>query len=145
VASSSIPALKRKLKARLEARTALSGVQISYGAPLPNPGREYIWLGDADGNQSAATMNPVTKPRNEEYTLQVRIWAQVEGTNQQTATERAFTLAAEIENELRDDITVNGAVRGAQFGEGEFRLEEMASDTARAALLTVSVFCEARI
>jgi hypothetical protein len=146
LAVSTIPLLKANLKTRLEARAGLSGVTISYGAPIPAP-NEFVWLGDVENwEQEPATMNPVTRPRDETYVLKVLIMAYRDGSDQQIATERAFDFAEEIAADLRSDITVNGAVRGAQFAENySNRVEEMASDTARACLLTVGVYCEARI
>jgi hypothetical protein len=146
MAVSSIPSLKANLKTQLEARAALRGVTVSYGPPIPAP-NEFVWLGDVeDWDQEPAGMNPVTKPRNESYVLRVFVSVYREGVDQKTTTERAFTIAEEIAKQLRDDITVNGAVRGAQFQENTSGgLEELASDVARGALLRLGIYCEARI
>ena len=60
------------------------------------------------------------------------------------ATERAFEIVAELEDVLRDDGSLSQTGRFAQVA-GPFRLEEMSSDTARAAQVTVSVAVRARI
>lgn len=139
MASSSIPALKKSLRALLAARTALSDVQVVYGAPLPNPAREFIWLGDVTGSQDWATIGHT---RVEDYDLDVLVSVAREGTDQQAATERAFELASEIELALRADQTVSGAVTVASFG-GNVNLTELASTDgmSRGAHLTVQVHC----
>jgi hypothetical protein len=145
MATSTIPALKSALKTQLAARANLAGVQISYGFPGPMPEVEYIWLADVKGKQEPATIG--TRARDETYTLTVIVKSQVSdisNTGQQTATERAFALMAELEAQLRTDPAVNGTVLTAQI-EGPIELVELAGDESRGALLTVSVYCRARI
>lgn len=114
MASSSIPAFKAALLALLRARPNLANVQVTYGPPLPSPAREFIQVGDVDGQQGWSTVGGQT--RQEDYTVKVTTSVTVEGVNFQTANERAFVLVAEIEAALRGDQTVSATVMSAQFG-----------------------------
>jgi len=145
VATSTIPTLKKNLQTLLQARAGLTGVQVSYGYPGPEPEAEYIWLADAKGDQHAATIG--TRSRNERYTLRILIYTQnSDPADQQTPTERAFALFAEIEAQLRTDPQVNGALpSGVAQVEGPIQLTELAGAESRGALLDVSVLCTARI
>lgn len=142
MASSTVPAFKAALAAALAARPALHDVQVAYGAPLPAPAREFLWLADVEGEQEPAALG--AQRREESYLLTVIANALREGQDQQAATERAFELVAELEDVLRDDGSLSQTVRFAQVA-GPFRLEEMSSDTARAAQVTVTVAVRARI
>lgn len=142
MASSTVPAFKAALATALRARQALHDVQITYGAPLPAPAREFLWLADVEGEQEPAALG--AQRREESYLLTVIANVLREGQNQQAATERAFEIVAELEDELRNDGSLASTVRFAQVA-GPFRLEEMSSDTARAAQVTVTVAVRARI
>lgn len=142
MAVSTIPAFKAALAAALRSRANLANVQVSYGAPLPSPADEFVWLADIEGEQEAAALG--AQRREEIYELMVIVNVIRAGADQQAVTERAYALAAEVENELRGDGTVGGVVRFAQVA-GPFRLEEMASDTHRGAQLTITVAVRARI
>lgn len=142
MAASTIPAFKAALATALRARANLANVQVSYGAPLPAPADEFVWLADVEGEQEAAALG--AQKREEIYELTIIVSVIRAGGDQQAVTERAFALASEIEAELRGDGTVGGTVRFAQIA-GPFRLEEMASDTHRGAQLTITVGVRARI
>lgn len=142
MATSTIPALKAALLSLLAARAGLAGVQVVYGAPLPNPGREFISLGGTDGSQETAALGRLR--REEEYRLTIYVSVLREGQDQQAATERVFALVAEVEDAVRADPSVGGVVRTALL-DGPFTLEEGATDTHRTALVTVSLLCNARI
>lgn len=149
MAVSSIPTLKANLKSALDTLAAtngnaLQGVQIAYGAPLPNPEREYVWIDNVDGDQQWAAIGHLRK--EEEYVVEVLFHSTFEGTDQQTATERVFAMAAALETQLRTDPTVSGAVRVAGFG-GRIQLVELCSNdgTRRGCHLTIGVRCQQRI
>lgn len=140
MASSSIPAFKAALVARLQARAALADVQVSYGPPLPNRQNESVWIGDAEGEQAWSSFGTGGTPRSEEYEVRVVFYVLHRGsTDTQKADERCFVLLAELESELRSDPSVNSTVSAASVG--EFRLEEQVSEDGldRAALLVVTV------
>lgn len=142
MATSTIPALKAALLALLAARANLSGVQVVWGAPLPNPGREFIALAGTEGEQQTAAIGRLR--REEEYRLTIYCSTLREGQNQQACTERAFALVAEVEDAVRADPSIGGVVRTALV-DGPFTLEEGATDSHRTALVTISLLCTARI
>lgn len=144
MATSTIPTLKANLQAQLQARGGLSGVRVTYGPPLPDPGREYIWLGDVNGEQEYATFNAPNK-MHEAYTLQVIVSVVKEGTDSKAADDRCFVLFGEVESQLRTDPTVNGAVTEAHVG--PFRLTEFVAPDGmnRTAQLIVDINCQAWI
>ncbi len=144
MATSTVPTLKANLATQLAARGGLTGVQISYGPPLPAPQREYIWLGDVEGTQAFSTFAAPNR-RREEYRLQVIVGVLREGTNSQATDERCFTLFGELETQLRSDPTVNTAVTVAEPTEA--RLTEFVSPDGmnRTAQLIVQVNCQAWI
>jgi hypothetical protein len=144
VAVSTIPALKDALYDAIviDANVVAAAIQVAYGAPLPNPSRELIWLADVDGEQATAALGH--QRREETYTLTIFVDILREGLDQKACTERAFTVAGWIENILRTDASVGAVVRTAVVA-GPLRLEEFASDTSRGARLTLSVYCTARI
>ncbi len=138
---STAPTLKKKLYDALSTNADLSDITISYGAPTTGP-REFIALGDISGTQEFAALGKLTK--DETYTLSVFVSVLREGNQQQTCTERCFAIASELEDYLRANPTVDGAVRVAQLS-SPFTLEEFASDQARQSLLTLGVEATARI
>lgn len=142
MATSTVPAFKAALLTRLQARTGLSGVQITYGWPSGAVKRESIMLGGVNGTQVFRTIGATQKL--EEYSMTVYITVIREGAGrQQNCDERALALMAEIETELRDGITVNNTVLTAELG--EFDLQPMANAETREARLTVTINVIARI
>jgi hypothetical protein len=144
MATSTVPTLKANLQTQLAARGGLSGVQISYGPPLPALQKETIWLGDADGTQDNATFQAPNQVL-EQYDLQIVTNVIREGTDEVAADNRCFAIQAELENQLRGDPTVNGAVANAEIA--RFRLSENLTPDGmtRTARLVTLVHCEAWI
>jgi len=140
---SSAPAFKAALLTALTARSGLSGVTVSYGVPLGGP-RESITLADISGSQEFRTMGGPVPKKEESYVLDVYVSVLREGNQAQTCTERCFALAAEIEDELRTNITMSGTVRVAELS-SPFNLEEYASDQARQSVLTLGIQAVERI
>lgn len=142
MATSTIPAFKSALLSRLQGRAGLSGVQVTYGWPNGAVKRESMMLGGVSGTQEFRTIGATQKM--EEYALDVYITVIREGqAHQQNADERALALMAELEDELRDDPTVNNTVLTAELG--RFDLQPLASAETREARLTVGVNVMARI
>jgi hypothetical protein len=141
VAVSTVPALKSALLGVLQARAGLSGVQVTYGWPAA-PQREFIVLYSVSGRQSFAALGHLS--REESYELQVVISVLSQGGVQQTITERAFALMAEIENALRADPTVGGVVRTAELGP-DYELSERDNGDVNNAAIVTHVHCTARI
>ena len=143
---SAIPDAKAGLLTLLQARQALTGVQVAWGVPeLIRP--ERIILGDVfDWYQEAAAMRASRHPRNESFSLELFIRVERVGPGQQEATERAFVILAEIENAVHDDMTLGGSgVYDAQFDGGELSESPSEDGRARIATLTVRVACKARV
>jgi hypothetical protein len=138
---STAPAFKAALLTALQARAGLSGVTISYGAALQGP-REAIVLADISGSQEFAALGALAK--DETYNLDVYVSVLREGNQQQACTERCFALAAEIEDELRTNVTMSGTVRVAEIT-SPFQLEEYGSDQARQSILSLGISATQRI
>jgi hypothetical protein len=142
VATSTVSDFKAALLSRLQNRSGLSDVQITYGWPNGAVKRESIMLGGVNGTQTFRTIGATQKM--EEYALTVYITVIREGSGrQQNCDERALAIMAEIENELRLGITVNNTVLTAELG--AFDLQPMASAETREARLTVTINVMARI
>jgi hypothetical protein len=121
---SSVPAVKNALFDRLVARAGLisSELVVSYGIPVENPAEEYIAVGRVpEHEQRQIGAGPPPHTREENYVLQVLVSVLRDGAveNQQTCTERAYAIAAEIEDELADDPSINGAISVGYLAEVE--------------------------
>jgi hypothetical protein len=138
---STAPAFKDALYDALAARSGLSGVTVSYGVPLGAP-REFIALTDINGTQQFAALGALRK--DETYTLDVYVSVLREGNQQQQCSERCFAIAAEVEDELRTNVTMSGTVRVAELL-SPFQLEEYGSDQARQSILTLGIQATERI
>lgn len=144
MATSTVPAVMDALYDALVARqaSALSGVRVNYGPALPDPGRESINILGVEGEQVWASLGKLAK--DEVYTITVLIIVIREGQQTKNAVERSYVIAAELEDVLRDDVTLGNTCRVASL-DSPFDLEVGASDTTRSALLTIGVRVEARI
>ena len=120
----------------------VQGVRINYGPALPDPGRESINLLGVEGEQVWASLGKLSK--DEVYTITVLIIVIREGQQTKAAVERAYAIAEQVEDVLRDDVTLENTCRVAAL-DTPFDLEMGASDTTRSALLTLGVRVEARI
>lgn len=109
---SSIPIVKASLIARLQAEPALTGVQITYGHPYPEPpDDETVFWGDAiaddptGGSQYGAGQRsgPMgTQRREERYVLHGYVLVRKHNLEtQQSVTERAYEITAAIEQSVR--------------------------------------------
>lgn len=115
MATSTIPALKNALHDRLTALTGtggtLEGVPVSYGFPQGELPHECVVVGNTrpdDGQRSAAMGY---QRREETYVIEIDCRVMKPET-QQTVTERAFALAAAIENSVRTWGTESPAFGG---------------------------------
>ena len=147
--SSAIPDVKAALVAGLEGEAGLSGVRISWGAPIENYPDEIVVLADATAPQEPRYLGRLKRRESIELTVYVDVNRRT--TDQAATTERAFAIAAVLESYLRNDPSLAGGdysgsaeIVSAQFG-GVSRLEEFAGDRTRRALLTVSINVDARI
>lgn len=120
----------------------LNGVRVNYGPALPDPGRESVNILNVEGEQAWAGLGKLAK--DEVYTVTVLVIVIREGQQTKDAVERAYAIAAQVEDVLGDDPTLSDTCRVAAL-DNPFDLEVGASDTTRSALLTLGVRVEARI
>ena len=145
MSTSRIPILKRNLVDVLKARDAIPASAVTYGWPtgaLPN---EWICVWDARQawDQEPAAIQRVTQPREETFVLMVVISVVRPAGSQEQANERAFQFLGELEDALREDHSVMGAVRVAQVSGQSF--EERDDGKNCECRLMVGVACEQRI
>lgn len=144
MATSTVVSFKRALHAALSARPGLTGVLITRGAMSPaQMPSEVIVLGDITrSTQAAAALG--RQRREEDYTLDVE--PSVVGhdaDDPDTLAERCAELVAEVEDQLREDIAVGGAVRTAQVT--SVGLQEGSDGNQRWAVMPMSVSVRQRI
>lgn len=120
----------------------LNGVRVNYGPALPDPGRESVNILGVEGEQAWAGLGKLAK--DEVYTISVLVIVIREGQQTKDAVERAYVIAAQLEDVVGDDVTLGNTCRVAAV-DSPFDLEVGASDTTRSALLTIGVRVEARI
>lgn len=137
MSTSSIPTFKAALQTALVAlqSTTLSGVQVAYGSPMPNPRAEIIMLADVTGNQEPITLG--RQRRDEDYDLDVYVRVQRVTVDQQAVTERAFVIAGIVESLLRTDPTLSSTVREAKVT--SMGVQEFASDNGDTRIAVVDM------
>jgi hypothetical protein len=148
MATSTIPALKSALVARLQADTDLDGITVTYGPPQPGEftSSEFIWVGAARSTQNTAAIG---QKRREEVWIQDVVVSCVTAlrNDQETLTERAFELAGVVEDSLRTwSMTqpyFGGVVRWALVVGMD--LDEFVSTEEREARVVMRVECAERI
>lgn len=151
MASSTIPAFKAALVARLEADAGLAGVQVCYGPPGQRAlEREAVLvLGTrpddptgGGGGQRTAAMGQ--HRREERYVVEVVVSVLRKARDdQQGTTERAFELAAAVEDSIRAWEDGSKPVRWALVT--GVSLREHANQDEREAEVSIDVACSARI
>lgn len=136
MATSVIQTLRSNLRTQLVARANLASVQVTrYTASAEDADwDEGISLGQATADQDWLD---VGGGREEVINLDFHIWVRKYGdgdTVAAAAETRALALLAEIESQLRTDITVNGAVLRAEVA--SYSIDVTAGDQQRIATLT---------
>jgi hypothetical protein len=126
----------------------LAGVQITEGYPL-QPDVDFIAILDADPHeQDPAGQRPSPKAAEETFTLIVEISAvRIGDTDAAEVIDRAYVLAAELENELRTDMTIGGSLpNGWALIEGlPLNTVGPSGEGRREAIIRARVRCRARI
>lgn len=140
--TSTIPAVKAALVTRYQARAGLTGVQISYGWPKGAPQKEMLIVGGVKGEQQWGPMG--RRAKDELYDVTHVISVIFSDGVQQNATERAFAILAEIEQELRNDPQVGGA-RVVDVRSNFILAENVLGGVDREAYIEFSVHVNARI
>lgn len=143
MAHSTVAAFKAALLTQLQARSGLSGVQVTYGWPSGALQRESIMLGHVQVTQEFRVIGRPDR-KMEEYDVTVHITVIREGAGQQQAAdERSLALLAELEGELQSNATMNNTVLTATVG--AYTLEPMANENTRQATLTATIHVQARL
>jgi hypothetical protein len=149
MATSTVPAFKSALVARLQADSDMAGVVITYGPPQPGEfgEPELVWVGAARGAQRTAAMGQ--KRREETWDQDIIVTCKTALRNdQETLTERAYEIAGVIEDSLRAWSQVGGAYFGDIVRHGlvvGMDLDEFVSTEEREARITMRVACAQRI
>jgi hypothetical protein len=144
LAASTAPTAKTNLLTAIRARPALiSGVYVDRG-PLPDPPSELerIYIGDAvDFDREWAQLG--AQRIREEYTVLVIVENVKYGNEPKDTEERTFTLANEVEQAVRTDLTLAAAVIVAQ---PRIRRQQLAPlDEGWIGVIELGVFCKATI
>lgn len=138
-------AVRAALHTQLAARNGLDGVQISKYKISPGDADwdEGIALGKATADQET---NAYDGGRDETIDLEIIIWCRKDGdgdTVSEAAETQVLAFWAEVENQLRGDITVNSTVLKAEAGSYELDVE--GGDGYRIAVLEGHVVCLSEI
>lgn len=100
---STVPTVRAALVSALSARPALAAVQVAYSHPGQAIETESVYLGAARGSHTVPVVRAGRKKRQESYVLDVFFDVVADGPTGQEASERAWTLAGELEDLLADD------------------------------------------
>lgn len=107
--TTTIPAYKSALVAALQARSALSAVQVSYGHPGDVQRTETIYVGDTRGTQEPVAIKATPTLRDETYTTDVIVEITQIRSSQENVDLRAATLAAEVEATIAENPSLGVA------------------------------------
>lgn len=115
------PGLLDALKTRLEARAGLANVTIATGPLGDETPLEAIVFFSINGDQDWAQIGKAALgagSRRDTYTVEGAIWIAKPGAGElviKQTRDRAAAVLGELENELRADPSVAGAVRTCQL------------------------------
>lgn len=149
---STIPFFRDALERALAARAGLAGVAICDGRPAPDvlASEEFIALMEVEFDITPVTMQRLTQPRQEDYTQ--HCYVSVVGStrdDQVTLGSRAFAIYAEILDQLRSTVHLEGFYLGggqiaaAVASSGTYHPK--ADDTAREATIEFGIHVTARL
>jgi hypothetical protein len=148
MATSVVPAVMAALKGLLIARSGLSGVQVTTGLPM-TASTDYVAIMDAIPHvQRTAGARTAPQPREEEFDLVVLISAIRKGDDDGTeVVNRAYAIAAELESEIRNDLTINASLGNGWATVTALPMTQRGPNTdgEREALIEANVSCRARI
>ena len=105
-ATSTAPVARLALFNLFAAAPGLSGVQVSYSHPGDAMETDTVYLGDIRGRSAPATIKAGRRTRDESYTVDVWVETTVDGPSAQGASERAWTLAAAVEDVVAADASL---------------------------------------
>lgn len=109
MAASTAPSVKSALLTLLRADDGLSGVQIDYADPGAAIADEEIFYGRTiETEKPGAGLGQ--RRQTETYDIEIYVYVKLDGDDPQTCEERCWTLVAELENVIRANNGVNGAL-----------------------------------
>jgi hypothetical protein len=110
--TTTIPAFKSALVTALQASSALTGVQVSYGNPGDIQRSESIWVGDSRSQQQPSAMKSLPVRRDEVYTTDVMVEITQPRSTQEGVDLRATVLAAAVETVIAENpsLSVTGVL-----------------------------------
>lgn len=145
---SSAPAVKAALYARCQA--LFGDCQVVYGHPGPGQEPDIVSVGNVRSSQAVAALNALTRPREEtlEVDVLISVWRGGGPEAQQPATQRAYALAALLEQALQtSDPNLSGTCRVARVTGHE--MEEAwdlgVLETGRVTEIRLTITAHARI
>lgn len=112
----SLVPFKQALVAALGARAGLSGVQVAYEYPMPQPEPQAIWLAGAEADLAVPVARAGRRKVEETYT--VTLVAQVlmqQGEGQEAADLAALAILQEVQHELADNPQTTPEIMWAEL------------------------------
>ena len=140
--TSTVPRFLDKFRETLEAQPAFAKVEIATAALGHATKPESIQIFDVDGEQPWGALG--AHRRDEEYAVQVAIWACKPGAGEpaiKAVRDRAYALFAAVEQVLLADPTLGGVVLKVRFG--LMQLEQGANKGERWAQLSFTIHAQA--
>ena len=147
------PTFVDTLKARLEARAGLAGVQVN-SAPMGDSTKpEAITFHAIEGEQEFRTLGRGPNTKDDSYTVWATVWINKPGQNEavaKSARDRADAILGEVEDELRlaaTETALNAALGGQlhHLNLANIDLEQTANAEGRVAQVTFRISVRVRI
>lgn len=111
MADSTVPAVKAALLSLLKQSADLTGVTITWAAPVKEEDYtgDMVWLGDViDTDEEFRRLG--AQSVHESYDVAVHFQSYMAGNDPQTTEERAWEIRAAVVNLLRSDLTLGGLI-----------------------------------
>lgn len=149
---SAIPAAQDNLARQLEGRSGFGkkgtrqAVRVSVGYPSKGMRNDDVWISGVidDWEQEwSTTADGAPAGIDETFTLHVLFFVKRKGDDYPALRAQITGLVAELQAQLRDDITLDGAVQLATITSGGNGWDEGVDASGRSAFIDVPVHCEA--
>lgn len=145
---STVSTVKSQLLSMLQARPNLANVQVFYSWPADVQQTEAIYFGEARGEHTYPVLKSGRKPRQETYSLDIYIDVAGNGPTSQQTEERAWALAAEVEDTIANDPTLGlttDVIQAVAFGNWTLNYATDLTREGWAAIIRVSMEITARL
>lgn len=146
MSATTVPTVRAALVTKIKALLVAAGdnlTEVTYGHPGRTIPAKFVAVAqteDGVGREQRTLPLRKTSSRTETYDLRLIVWVQDgDHDSQQSVTEQAWTIAAVIDDGLRDDPDLGGLVTWAlpsKFDDEDFLLNE---GRAAQVLVTISV------